>query len=196
MTHSRRVAWLSLLPLWLATLMTQAGDFKPPLPAAFLPGGMFGIQLGASWDSAKKSPLIKRLSCAPKSNHGAVFDEVCFFQSSSRLAGASIRDGFIVRKGNQLVLIGATIGIKNVDDPRAETLMRGLQTQVHAKFQQSGNEVVFADMPDQGLSKGTLAGLAQQLPVLLVELESEQTVLGVLYGYLGPVNAFTAVVGE
>jgi hypothetical protein len=121
---------------------------------------------------------------------------VCFFESSGRLAGARIRNGFIVRKGQRLVLIGTGIKIKSVDDPRAEAVMRNLQTQVHAGFQQSGDEVVFVDLPEQGLSAQAVDGLSQQLPVLLVELESQQTELAVLYGYVGPLNAFTPVVAE
>jgi hypothetical protein len=39
-------------------------------------------------------------------------------------------------------------------------------------------------------------GLSEQLPVLLVEVEAQQTELAVLYGYVGPVNAFTPLVGE
>jgi len=185
-----------LLPLWLASLMTQAGDFQPPSPAAFLPDGLFGLQLGAPWESVKKSSFIKRLSCASRSNHGAVFDEVCFFESPGRLAGASTHNGFLVRKGRRLVLIGTGIKIKNVDDPRAEAVMRNLQTLVHASFQQSGDAVLFVDLPEQGLTAKGVDGLSEQLPVLLVEVEAQQTELAVLYGYVGPVNAFTPLVGE
>jgi hypothetical protein len=196
MKTSRRLAWAALLPLWLVSFMTQGADYRPPSPVDFLPAGVLGMQLGSSWKTVKKSRWIKRLNCAPDSNHGAVFDQVCFFQSASRLAGAATHDGFIVRKGDRLVLIGTGIQIKNVDDPRAEAVMRVLQTQVHAKFQQDGDEVLFVDLPDQGLTTQVLDRFAEALPVLLVEVESQQTELSVLYGYLGPVNAFSALVDE
>src|ERR1700674_1625742 len=40
-----------------------AGDLDPPTPAAFLPGGMLGVQLGGSWEASKLSPSLEHLGC-------------------------------------------------------------------------------------------------------------------------------------
>jgi hypothetical protein len=122
-----------------------------------------------------------------------VFDEICFFQTSSRVAGAEIHDGFIVRKGDAVILIGTGITIQNPDDPLAETVMRDFASNVHAKFQQTGGDVLFVNLPARHLSAAELQGFSRTAPVLLVELEPKGNELAVFYGYLAPVNAFSAL---
>jgi hypothetical protein len=164
----------------------------PQSPAAFLPGGMLGIQIGSPWAAVKKNPSLARLDCQP--NPGAtLFDEVCFFTTSSRWANANIHDGFIVRQGDHVVLIGTGISIKDPDDPLAETVMRACEAQIHAGFQQTGADVLFVNMPPNRMSPAELAGFSRTAPVLLVELEPKGNELAVLYGYLAPVNAFRAL---
>jgi hypothetical protein len=165
-------------------------DLEPPTPAAFLPGGMLGVQVGASWEDSKKSKSLQSLSCQPVESPDA--DEVCFFKTaaSSRVAGAEIHDGFIVRKGDHLVLIGTGIAIKNADDPLAESVVRSFQSQIHAAFQHTGDDVLFVTMPARRLSAEELNGYSQRAPVLLVQLEHKANELAVLYGYLAPVNLF------
>ena len=82
-----------------------AGDLDPPSPAAFMPGGMLGIQIGAPWAESKKNKSLEHLSCQTVEPKGEV-DEVCFFNPSaaSRVGGAEIHDGFIVRKDDRVVL--------------------------------------------------------------------------------------------
>ncbi len=55
-----------------------------------------------------------------------MLNEVCFFKTGAtgRLAGAAIHDGFILRKGSKVVLIGTETGIADADDPRAEAVMQ------------------------------------------------------------------------
>jgi hypothetical protein len=173
--HLLRIA-TALGPLtWLLALMpAQAGDLDPLSPAAFLPRGMLGVQIGSSWEATKKSPSFSVMTCQLSGQHSDVFDEVCFFKTSSRVAGADIHDAFIVRKGDRVVLIGTGISIKNVDDPLAEAVMRDFQTHVHSKFQQTGDDVLFVNLPERRLSGRELAGFSQTAPVLLVELEPEE----------------------
>jgi hypothetical protein len=161
----------------------------PQSPAAFLPGGMLGVQIGSPWAAVKKNPSLVGLDCQP--NRGAtLFDEVCFFTTSSRWANANIHDGFIVRQGDRVVLIGTGISIKDPDDPLAETVMRACEAQIHARFQQTGADVLFVNMPPNRMSAAELAGFSRTAPVLLVELEPKGNELAVFYGYLAPVNAF------
>ena len=40
-----------------------AEDLVPQTPAAFLPGGMLGIQLGGSWKQSKQNPYLHQLDC-------------------------------------------------------------------------------------------------------------------------------------
>jgi len=188
-------ATTALCPLvWLlAAVPSQAGDADLTSPAAFFPGGMLGVQIGSPWQAAKASAAFTGLTCQSADPSADVFDEVCFFKTSSRFEGAQVIDGFIVRKGDRLVLIGAGISIKNLDDPLAEAVMRRFQSEVHARFQQTGDDVLFVNLPERHLSASELAGFAQTAPVLLVELQPEEKELAVFYGYLAPVNAFSAL---
>ena len=200
MVHLCRSAiGLALLAGMLASTSAQAGDSaasaapEPMSPAAFLPGGMLGVQLGSPWEASKKSPSLSHLTCEPSTAATEVFDEICFFQTSSRVAGAEIHDGFIVRKGDAVILIGTGITIQNPDDPLAETVMRDFASSVHAKFQQKGSDVLFVNLPARHMSAQELQGFSRTAPVLLVELEPKGNELAVFYGYLAPVNAFSAL---
>jgi len=200
MVHLCRSAiGIALLAGLFASISARAGDSAPsaapePMsPAAFLPGGMLGVQLGSPWETTKKSPSLSRLTCEPSTDAVEVFDEICFFQTSSRVAGAEIHDGFIVRKGDEVVLIGTGITIKNPDDPLAELVMRDFASNVHAKFQQTGSDVLFVNLPARHMSAEELQGFSRTAPVLLVELEPKGNELAVFYGYLAPVNAFSAL---
>jgi hypothetical protein len=177
----------------------MASDLDPPTPAAFMPGGMLGLQIGASWVESKKNKSLEHLSCQPVEPKADEVDEVCFFSTpaASRVAGAAIHDGFIVRKGDRVVLIGTGISIKNADDPLAEAVMRSFQSQVHATYQQTGDDVLFVHMPAQHLTARQLDGYSQRAPVLLVQLDPKtHRELAVLYGYLAPVNLFGAIGAE
>lgn len=154
---------------------------------------MLGVQIGSAWETSKKSPSLNQLTCQPSNGAADVFDEVCFFKTSGRVAGAQIHDGFIVRKGDHVVLIGTGITIKNADDPVAETVVRDFESQVHARLQQTGPDVLFVNLPNRRMSPGELVGFSQTAPVLLVELEPKGDELAVFYGYLAPVNAFSAL---
>ena len=169
---------------------TAPDDLEPLTPAAFMPGGLLGVQVGGSWEESKKSKSLESLSCQAVDSDDA--DEVCFFKSpaASLVAGAPIHDGFIVRKGDHLVLIGTGIAIKNADDPLAETVVRTFQANIHAAYQQTGDEVLFVKMPARHMSPAELTGYSQRAPVLLVQLEHKTHELAVLYGYLAPVNLF------
>jgi hypothetical protein len=185
--------------LALGPCPARAGDLDPPTPAAFMPGGMLGMQIGASWAESKKNKTLEHLSCQPVEPKADEVDEVCFFSTpaASRVAGASIHDGFIVRKGDRVVLIGTGISIKNADDPLAEAVVRSFQTQVHSTYQQTGDDVLFVHMPAQHLTAQQLDGYSQRAPVLLVQLEPKtHHELAVLYGYLAPVNLFEAIGAE
>jgi hypothetical protein len=162
-------------------------------PAAFFPGGMLGLQLGSLWETVKKSPALNRLTCEPSTGAAEVFDEICYFRTSGRVAGAEIHDGFIVRKGDEVIRIGTGITIKNPDDPLAETVIRDFASNVHAKFQQTGSDVLFVNLPARHMSALELQGFSRTAPVLLVELEPKGNELAVFYGYLAPVNAFSAL---
>jgi hypothetical protein len=179
--------------------IAQAGDLDPPAPAAFMPGGMLGMQIGASWAESKKSKSLEHLSCQMVEPKADEVDEVCFFSTpaASRVAGAAIHDGFIVRKGDRVVLIGTGISIKNADDPLAEAVIRSFQAQVHSTYQQTGDDVLFVHMPLQHLTAQQLDGYSQRAPVLLVQLEPKtHRELAVLYGYLAPVNLFGSIGAE
>jgi hypothetical protein len=190
---------LALMAGMLASTSAQAGDSaasgapEPMAPAAFLPGGMLGVQLGSPWEASKKSPSLSHLTCEPSTAATEVFDEICFFQTSSRVAGAEIHDGFMVRKGDAVILIGTGIAIQNPDDPLAETVMQDFAANVHAKFQQTGGDVLFVNLPARHMSAAELQGFSRTAPVLLVELEPKGNELAVFYGYLAPVNAFSAL---
>lgn len=173
-----------------------ASGSEPVAPAAFFPGGMLGVQLGSPWEASKNSPALSGLACEPSQDAGEVFDEICFFQTSSRVAGAEIHDGFIVRKGDAVILIGTGISIKNPDDPLAEAVMRDFAASVHAKFQHTGADVLFVNLPARPMSAQELQGFSRTAPVLLVELEPKGNELAVFYGYLAPVNAFSALTSD
>lgn len=189
---------LCILGALLSFGTAQAGDLDPPTPAAFLPGGILGVQLGSSWERSKKSPALEQLACQPIDDDANDFDEVCFFRTSitSRVAGAEIHDGFMVRKGDHVVLIGTGIAIKNADDPLAESVMQSFQSQVHSAFQHTGADVLFVKLPKKHMSTEELLGYSQNAPVLLVQLEPKGNELAIFYGYLAPVNAFGALTSD
>jgi hypothetical protein len=195
----RSAIGIGLLASLFASMSARPGDSAPsaasePMsPAAFFPGGMLGVQLGSPWGTIKKSPALTGLTCEPSKDAAEVFDEICYFRTSSRVAGAEIHDGFIVRKGDEVILIGTGITIKNPDDPLAETVMRDFASNVHAKFQQTGSDVLFVNLPARHMSAQELQGFSRTAPVLLVELEPKGNELAVFYGYLAPVNAFSAL---
>jgi len=190
---------IGLLTSLFASMSARAGDWAPSAapepvsPAAFFPGGMLGVQLGSPWATVKKSASLGRLTCESSAGAAEVFDEICYFQTSSRVAGAEIHDGFVVRKGDQVILIGTGITIKNPDDPLAETVMQDFASNVHAKFQQTGGDVLFVNLPARHMSAQEMKGFSRTAPVLLVELEPKGNELAVFYGYLAPVNAFSAL---
>ncbi len=171
-----------------------AEDLVPQTPAAFMPGGMLGIQLGGSWKQSKQNPSLHQLDCQQVRN-GGDFDKVCFFRTSaaSRVGGAEIHDGFIVGKDDRVVLVGTGISIKDADDPLAESVVQTLQAQINSAFQHTGDNVLFVKLPARHLSAEELAGYSQKAPVLLIQLEAKAKELAVLYGYLAPVNAFGAL---
>jgi hypothetical protein len=187
---------LCLVASMAAFTPARAGDVQPVAPAAFFPGGMLGVQIGSAWEASKNSPALSHLACQPNAGTADSFDEVCFFKTSGRVAGAETHDGFIVRKGDRVVMIGTGIAIKDPDDPLAETVMRDFESRVHARFQQTGADVLFVNMPEKHLSAGEFAGFSQTAPVLLVELEPKGNELAVFYGYLAPVNTFSALTAE
>jgi hypothetical protein len=199
------ICWLSsstfgLLLLSGATLSSGAAridDMVPQKPAAFLPGGMLGVQLGGSWEESKQNPSLHQLNCQAIKG-AADFDEVCFFRTSadSRVAGAKIRDGFIVRKDDHVVLVGTGIAIKNADDPLAESVVQTFHAQINSTFQHTGDNVLFVSLPARQMSAEELAGYSKTAPVLLVQLETKAHELAVLYGYLAPVNAFGSLTAE
>jgi hypothetical protein len=186
------------MAVWLVASFAASGplrasDLYPVAPAAFFPAGMLGVQIGSSWETSKQSPSLRQLTCQPSSGGADVFDEVCFFKTTGRIAGVEVHDGFIVRKGDRVVLIGSGITIKNADDPVAETVVRDFESQIHARFQQTGADVLFVNLPEKRLSAAELLGFSQTAPVLLVELEPKGNELAVFYGYLAHVNAFSAM---
>jgi len=172
-------------------------DLVPQSPAAFLPGGMLGIQLGGSWEASKQNPSLHQLTCEPVADTSD-FDEVCFFKTSSasRVGGAEIHDGFIVRKDDHVVLVGTGITIKNADDPLAESVVQSFQSQIHSAFQHTGDNVLFVKLPARRLTADEMAGYSKKAPVLLVQLEPKNNELAVLYGYLGPVNVFGSLTSD
>jgi hypothetical protein len=176
---------------------SEAGDLVPQSPAAFLPGGMLGIQLGGSWKLSKQNPSLHQLDCQAVQDAGD-FDKVCFFRTSgaSRVGGAEIHDGFMVGKDDRVVLVGTGISIKNADDPVAESVVHALQAQINSAFQHTGDNVLFVTLPARHLSAAELAGYSKKAPVLLVQLEAKANELAVLYGYLAPVNAFGALTSD
>jgi len=198
-----RVFWGAGLALALASgaslslAASRAEVLEPQTPSAFLPGGMLGIQLGGSWEESKRNPSFRQLACQTVEDANEV-DEVCFFRAAttSRVAGAAIRDGFIARKGDHVVLVGTGISIKNADDPLAEAVVQSFQAQIHAAFQHTGDNVLFVKLPKTGMSPDELLGFSRTAPVLLVQLESKSNELAVLYGYLAPVNAFGALTAD
>ena len=197
--------WLSATALG-ALLMSGASvssgaarvdDLVPQTPAAFLPGGMLGIQIGGSWGESKQNPSLQQWTCQPITD-ASDFDEVCFFRTStaSRVAGAQIHDGFMVRKDDHVVLVGTGISIKNADDPLAESVVQSFQSQVHSAFQHTGDNVLFVKLPARHLTADELEGYSKRAPVLLVQLEAKSHELAVLYGYLAPVNAFGSLTSD
>lgn len=198
---NRRWCATALAALLMSGASFSAGaprveDLVPQTPAAFLPGGMLGIQLGGSWGESKQNPSLQQLTCQTILD-ASDFDEVCFFRTSTALvAGAQIHDGFIVRKDDHVVLVGTGISIKNAEDPLAESVVQSFQSQVHAAFQHTGDNVLFAKLPARHLTADELEGYSKRAPVLLVQLEAKSHELAVLYGYLGPVNAFGALTSD
>ncbi len=194
---SRRLlnCWWGAVCLGVAVI-AQAGDLDPPTPATFMPGGMLGMQIGASWAQSKRNKSLEHLSCQTVEPQADEVDEVCFFRTptASRVAGAAIHDGFIVRKGDRVVLIGTGISIKDANDPLAEAVVRSFQAQIHSTYQHTGDDVLFVHMPAQHLTAAQLDGYSQRAPVLLVQLEPKNhRELAVLYGYLAPVNLFGSI---
>lgn len=172
-------------------------DLTPQTPAAFLPGGMLGIQLGGSLEQGRQNPLLVISSCQAV-EEVSEFDQVCFFRAatSSRVGGAQIHDGFIVGKDDHVVLVGTGISIKNPDDPLAESVVHELQSQIHCAFQHTGDDVLFVKLPSKRMSADELAGFSKIAPVLLVQLEAKTNELAVLYGFLAPVNAFGSLASD
>jgi hypothetical protein len=180
-----------------ATSAPRIDDLEPQTPAAFLPGGVLGIQLGGSWQRSKQNPSLLQLDCQAVKDAND-FDEVCFFKASaaSRVGGAQIHDGFIVGKGDQVVLVGTGISIKNADDPLAESVVQAFESQINSAFQHTGDNVLFVKLPARHLSAEELAGYSKRAPVLLVQLEAKTNELAVLYGYLAPVNEFGSLTSD
>jgi hypothetical protein len=176
---------------------SSTNDLEPQTPAAFLPGGMLGIQLGGSWQLSKQNPSLRELNCQAVKDAND-FDEVCFFKTSaaSRVGGAQIHDGFIVGKDGQVVLVGTGISIKNADDPLAESVVQTFQSQINSAFQHTGDNVLFVKLPARHLSADELAGYSKKAPVLLLQLETKTNELAVLYGYLAPVNEFGSLTAD
>lgn len=172
-------------------------DLTPQTPAAFLPGGMLGIQLGGSLAQSRENPLLHISTCQAVED-ASDFDKVCFFRAAtaSRVGGAQIRDGFIVGKDDHVVLVGTGISIKNADDPLAESVVHVLQSQIHCNFQHTGDNVLFVKLPARHMSADELAGFSKIAPVLLVQLEAKTNELAVLYGFLAPVNAFGSLAAD
>jgi hypothetical protein len=202
--HDRSPAGFALLCAAALTLLVSAAngapnseELVPQTPAAFMPGGMLGIQLGGSWQASKHNPSLQHLSCQ-SIDGGEDFDEVCFFRasSSSRVAGAEIHDGFIVRKDDHVALVGTGISIKNADDPLAESVMQSFQSQIHSAYQHTGDNVLFVKLPARHMSQAEMQGFSKTAPVLLVQLESKSHELAVLYGYLAPVNTFGSLAAD
>jgi hypothetical protein len=173
-------------------------DLEPDSPAAFLPGGLLGVQLGGPWEASKQSRALTDLKCQAIEPRADDADEVCFFRTAAatQVAGAPIHDGFLVRKGDHVALIGTGIAIKNADDPLAESVVRSLEGQVHAGYQHTGDDVLFVRLPRRRLSAQELTGYSRRAPVLLVQLEHKSNELAVLYGYLAPVNLFGSLSAE
>jgi len=204
--HHPRQCWSRWLSAGSVTALLMSGvspahgagdDLVPQTPAAFLPGGMLGIQLGGSWQASKQNHSLHQLACQPIPGTSD-FDEVCFFRTSaaSRVAGAEIHDGFIVRKDDHVVLVGTGIMIKDADDPVAEAVVQAFRSKINAGFQHTGDNVLFVTLPARQLTAAELAGYSREAPVLLVQLEAKNNELAVLYGYLGPVNAFGALTSD
>ena len=186
---------LGLLLIGSLAGASSADNLEPQTPAAFLPGGMLGIQLGGSWQQSKHNPSLHKLSCQALKD-ASDFDKVCFFRTSTAIGGAPIHDGFIVGKGDRVVLVGTGISIKNADDPLAESVVRAFQSQINAAFQHTGDNVLFVTLPARHLSAEELDGYSKKAPVLLLQLEAKTNELAVLYGYLAPVNAFGALTAD
>ena len=186
---------LGLLLIGSLAGASLADDLEPQTPAAFLPGGMLGIQLGGSWQQSKHNPSLHKLNCQALKD-ASDFDKVCFFRTSTAIGGAPIHDGFIVGKGDQVVLVGTGISIKNADDPLAESVVRAFQSQINAAFQHTGDNVLFVTLPARHMSAAELDGYSKKAPVLLLQLEAKTNELAVLYGYLAPVNAFGALTSD
>jgi hypothetical protein len=174
-----------------------AEDLLPQTPAAFLPGGMLGIQLGGSWRASKRNPSLHRMDCQAVKD-ARDFDEVCFFHTpnASRVGGAEIHDGFIAGKDDRVVLVGTGISIKNAEDPLAEAVVHAFETQINSAFQHTGDNVLFVKLPARRMSAEELDGFSKKAPVLLLQLEAKSNELAVLYGYLAPVNAFGALTAD
>jgi hypothetical protein len=194
----KRVLTLAGILASAAALAVVNDDLEPQTPAAFLPGGLLGVQIGNSWEESKRGAAFKELSCQAVEPKADDADEVCFFRAAaaSTVAGAAIHDGFMVRKGDRLVLIGTGIAIQNPDDPLAESVVRTFQAQIHTAFQHTGDEVLFVKLPARRMSPAELSGFSQRAPVLLVQLEHKNNELAVLYGYLAPVNLFGSLSAE
>ena len=173
-------------------------NLAPQTPAAIPARRHAGVSSSAApWAESKQNPSLQQFTCRPILDANE-FDEVCFFRTSTaRVAGAQIHDGFIVRKDDHVVLVGTGISsIKNAEDPLAESVVQSFQAQVHAAFQHTGDNVLFVKLPARHLTADELEGYSKRAPVLLVQLEAKSHELAVLYGYLGPVNAFGALTSD
>jgi hypothetical protein len=190
-------AAFAALVIGASSAISAPDDLEPQTPAAFLPGGVLGIQLGGSWERSKQNPSLLQLDCQAVKDAND-FDEVCFFKASaaSRVGGAHIHDGFIVGKGDQVVLVGTGISIKNADDPLAESVVQAFESQINSAFQHTGDNVLFVKLPARHLSAQELDGYSKKAPVLLVQLEAKTNELAVLYGYLAPVNTFGSLTSD
>jgi hypothetical protein len=202
--HDRRPARLVSFCAAALTLVVTAAtgapnsdELLPQTPSAFMPGGMLGIQLGGSWQVSKHNRSLRSLNCQPIEDRED-FDEVCFFKAAnaSRVGGAEIHDGFIVRKDDHVALVGTGISIKNADDPLAESVVQSFRSQVNSAFQHTGDNVLFVKLPARRMSPAELAGFSKTAPVLLVQLESKTHELAVLYGFLAPVNTFGSLTAD
>jgi hypothetical protein len=180
-----------------AASAAPVADLAPQTPAAFLPGGMLGIQLGGSLAQGRQNPLLRISNCQAVDDAGD-FDQVCFFEATtdSRVGGAQIHDGFIVGKNDHVVLVGTGISIKDADDPLADSVVHELQSQIHSAFQHTGDNVLFVKLPSKHMSANELAGFSETAPVLLVQLEAKTNELAVLYGFLAPVNTFGSLASD
>jgi hypothetical protein len=75
-------------------------------------------------------------------------------------------------------------------------VVQSFQSQIHSAFQHTGDNVLFVKLPARHLTADEMTGYSKKAPVLLVQLEAKTNELAVLYGYLGPVNAFGSLTSD